>query len=410
MADKTEQAVPLPAPSDETQESTDAGVSDDDRAEALLCARYGETDDLRALLDAKVSVNHQDPYGLSTCLHYAAANGHIECLKLLIERKAAYTANASGNFPLHWALDQSKSLDTVKLLMESYPEIDVLALNSFGKSALTSSFKANNKEFVNLILQHSSAAPLDQNRSKESVMPKTDVTVTHQMAFPTQAQVAAGDKVPVLHVRERAIERSKVFGKEMEASEDATGLALWPASIVLAHWIAQESSRALLRGKRVLELGAGCGLPGLVAASYTSAASVAVTDYFEDTMANLKYNVSANKAAGLIGRGGCKSCTVHQVDWANTALWEASEETRPSFDVVIGADLVYHDDVIPIFLSTLQHVLRDGGRFLYVSRERRGGMALLGPALEMAGFTLRKKEEAPAHLRRNPMPSATQVR
>ena len=69
----------------------------------------------------------------------------------------------------------------------------------------------------------------------------------------------------------------------------------------------------------------------------------------------------------------------------------------------------YHDDVIPIFLATLQHVLRKGGHFLYVSRERRGGMALLGPALELAGFTLLSRREAPPEYRRNPMPSATQV-
>lgn len=92
-------------------------VTEDDCAEALLCARYGEVDDLKILLDAKVSVDHADPHSLSTCLHYAAANGHVDCLKLLIEYKAAYSANASGNFPLHWALEQSNSLETVKLLV-----------------------------------------------------------------------------------------------------------------------------------------------------------------------------------------------------------------------------------------------------------------------------------------------------
>ena len=44
----------------------------------------------------------------------------------------------------------------------------------------------------------------------------------------------------------------------------------------------------------------------------------------------------------------------------------------------------------------------------YVSRERRGGMALLGPALSAAGFKLKRKREAPKEFRRNPMPGATQ--
>src|SRR5262245_33288824 len=40
------------------------------------------------------------------------------------------------------------------------------------------------------------------------------------------------------------------------------GLALWPSAIALAH----ELSERPLRGLRVLELGAGTGLPGIVAA------------------------------------------------------------------------------------------------------------------------------------------------
>ena len=41
------------------------------------------------------------------------------------------------------------------------------------------------------------------------------------------------------------------------------GIVLWPAAIALAHEIATRA----LRGTRVLELGAGTGLPGIVAAS-----------------------------------------------------------------------------------------------------------------------------------------------
>ena len=154
-----------------------------------------------------------------------------------------------------------------------YPEIDVLALNSFGKSALTSAFKTNNKEFVNLILSHESAAPLDQSRPKESVAPRRDVAATHQMVFQSTDTDTAGPatSTPLVHIRERAIDRNNIFGKEMQASEDVTGLALWPASIILAYWIADKRLRPWFHGRRVLELGAGCGLPGIVAAAYVHA-------------------------------------------------------------------------------------------------------------------------------------------
>jgi methyltransferase-like protein 23 len=43
------------------------------------------------------------------------------------------------------------------------------------------------------------------------------------------------------------------------------GAMLWPASIALAHDLSTRAEQ--LRGKRVLELGAGTGVPGIVAAS-----------------------------------------------------------------------------------------------------------------------------------------------
>src|SRR3954447_5122554 len=43
------------------------------------------------------------------------------------------------------------------------------------------------------------------------------------------------------------------------------GVALWPSAIALAHEVATRVDA--FRGRRVLELGAGTGLPGIVAAS-----------------------------------------------------------------------------------------------------------------------------------------------
>jgi hypothetical protein len=42
------------------------------------------------------------------------------------------------------------------------------------------------------------------------------------------------------------------------------GLSVWPASIILSQWVAARGNGSLV-GKSVLELGAGCGLPAIVA-------------------------------------------------------------------------------------------------------------------------------------------------
>jgi len=44
-----------------------------------------------------------------------------------------------------WAV-QNKRLDVVKLLLEFYPDIDVLAQNSFGRGCVTEAFQSENTD------------------------------------------------------------------------------------------------------------------------------------------------------------------------------------------------------------------------------------------------------------------------
>jgi predicted nicotinamide N-methyase len=49
------------------------------------------------------------------------------------------------------------------------------------------------------------------------------------------------------------------------------GLSVWPASILLSQWVAKlarDNSLPDMHDKMVLELGAGCGLPAIVAGEY----------------------------------------------------------------------------------------------------------------------------------------------
>src|SRR5690242_4716588 len=68
------------------------------------------------------------------------------------------------------------------------------------------------------------------------------------------------------------------------------GVALWPAAIALAHGVAARPDS--FRGRRVLELGAGTGLPGIVAASL--GARVVQTDRHAVPMAVCRRNGDRN--------------------------------------------------------------------------------------------------------------------
>lgn len=122
------------------------------------------------------------------------------------------------------------------------------------------------------------------------------------------------------------------------------GLALWPASIALAHELAGRSDE--LRGARVLELGAGTGLPGIVASS--CGARVVQTDHQQAVMDLCRRNGERNHVIGVDYR---------LVDWAQ---WDDAIR----YDWIIGADVIYaesmHDHLRRIFETNLAR----GGRVL----------------------------------------------
>src|SRR5918998_511080 len=64
------------------------------------------------------------------------------------------------------------------------------------------------------------------------------------------------------------------------------GVALWPAAVALAHDVASRAEE--FRGRSVLELGAGTGLPGIVAA--TLGGRVVQTDRHEVAMSVCRRN------------------------------------------------------------------------------------------------------------------------
>jgi predicted nicotinamide N-methyase len=143
------------------------------------------------------------------------------------------------------------------------------------------------------------------------------------------------------------------------------GVALWPAAIAMAHEVA--SRAAALRGRRVLELGAGTGLPGIVAASF--GAQVTQTDRHELALAVCKRNSARNAAQGLEQRLG---------DWAD---W--SDEGR--YDWIVGSDILYAEAMHPHLRRIFATNLAAEGRIMLADPFREASLRLL-EELEAQGW------------------------
>eukprot|EP00605_Chrysophyceae_sp_TOSAG23-4_P002250 GSChrysophyteH1.ASY1.ANO1.2494.1 assembled CDS len=389
-------------------------------AEVIECSRYGDVEDLRALLVDGADVNSQDESG-TTGLHKAAANGEVAAMTILKEFGALHQSNSGGNYPIHWAA-QNGQVEAFKFLLENY-EVDVLLKNGQGRSTLTEAFTNGNETILEVCLSHPSASeekliqtaesggsvtlPEESSRETESEgneagrseLSQYDEVhaVTHSMILRRDAQ----DKRSLL-VREMPITRAdNPFGSDTSPEDDTTGLGLWPSSVLCARWMAQDSVKDLMRGKCIVELGAGCGLPGIAAAYYGSPATVYITDIHEPALRNSLHNIKEANRGQCILTGVEQPTAVH----VRKVSWTDKESFPPEMaDVLVGSDLVYDVDILAVLCPAVNAMLKNGGSFLYVAPDdARDGMPAFVQAMKSLGLHCTKIEKCSDDLYENPL-------
>ena len=145
------------------------------------------------------------------------------------------------------------------------------------------------------------------------------------------------------------------------------GVSMWPASIALAHEIVARADD--VRGRQVLELGAGTGLPGIVAALL--GARVVQTDRQQAALHLCRLNGERNRVASVEHR---------LAEWC---AW--NDDTR--YDWIIGSDILYATTMHAHLRRIFEANLAPGGRILLSDPFRRVSFELLEP-LEAAGWTI----------------------
>ena len=168
------------------------------------------------------------------------------------------------------------------------------------------------------------------------------------------------------------------------------GLRIWEAGVALSEFLLQ--NRHWVQHQRVVELGAGTGVTGLVAAGACGAAHVFCTDYTETSLENLHYNLETNRLwlqeqrNEKISECELWDCISYgYLEWGafsaigatasaatsetNNRGWEgeddrlhASMESMSQATVLLAADVAYDTSIIGSLAQTIRYFLQGSTR------------------------------------------------
>ena len=155
----------------------------------------------------------------------------------------------------------------------------------------------------------------------------------------------------------------------------STGLAIWTCSQILSGYLIDNPHH--VRDERVLELGAGLGLCGIVAHKL-GARQVLATDGDVDVLENLRYNLDQN--------ADCSSTVAcPQLVWGKNL--SEFEQVHDQQGVILATDVFYAPGCVKPLWQTVDHLLKDNGRFLLAFCPRKVALEDVLDEARDKGFT-----------------------
>ncbi|KAH6627289.1 putative methyltransferase-domain-containing protein [Chaetomium sp. MPI-SDFR-AT-0129] len=152
--------------------------------------------------------------------------------------------------------------------------------------------------------------------------------------------------------------------RSLISGSGTTGLRTWEAALHLGQYLCLDPS--LVRGKRVLELGAGTGYLAVLCAKYLDSHHVIASDGSDEVVNHLADSLFLN------GLQGSSKVSAMQLKWGHALIAGELDEELMGLDTVVGADITYDASVIPVLAVTLQELvnLRPGLSILIAATER----------------------------------------
>ena len=206
---------------------------------------------------------------------------------------------------------------------------------------------------------------------------------------------------PVTNVSASAAETMTIFinqVKERQSSQADVGYLMWPSAVVLSRYLSTNPHELL--DKSVLEIGAGCGLTGLVAAQIKAAQekqnhrtvsmptpAVLLTDFNKVVVKNCQQNIVLN---GLEGIAKAEELDFYKQDSSRNGWLDSVSggSPRDQVDLILAADVICQKDDALATARTLHCALKPGGKALVVSADsqHRFGVEHLEDACHAIGL------------------------
>lgn len=126
--------------------------------------------------------------------------------------------------------------------------------------------------------------------------------------------------------------------------------------VLLSYYLASKQGQGRIRGRNVVELGAGCGLAGLVAARFAKA--VVTTDGNEVVMDLLQRNAERHQRELESTPRSNSKIYAREFQWGNKEqLQDIVNLMEGNVDVVVAADVVQWPDVIEPLVHSIKALL-----------------------------------------------------
>eukprot|EP00966_Prymnesium_polylepis_P140136 3237082-Prymnesium_polylepis.1 len=146
----------------------------------------------------------------------------------------------------------------------------------------------------------------------------------------------------------------------------SSGCRLWDSAVALGRFV--QANPALVRGRRVIELGCGVApIPGLCAARV--ATSVRLTDGESNLLPSVGHNLARAQAGSP---GLAASVEVAQLNWGAAPERLAADHGR--HDVLLGSDLIYSSGASKPLAAAADSLVAEGGLLLMTCPAGRHGI------------------------------------